>query len=262
MTNNFLSYILNNMKTIIEPVLKVVGLDPKESKVYEEILRNSKITIATLLKKVDIKRGDLYNVLKRLEDQKFIYSDPESKKLTYSASDPEVIERAIKINEKNLEEARNNLSVLFSLHNLSVGKPGIRFAEGIEGIKEIFNETLKAKTEIVGYADVDGWLTHLEKYVKWYGKERLRKNIKERIILPDTEQARKFMSTYDKKVTEVKFVPHNKFKFSLEMNVFDNKVIYVTLHEPFIAVLIEDKAIADTQRAIFELGWSQTSIYD
>ena len=247
------------MDNVVAWTLKTAGLDDKESLVYQEILRKGPVNIAVLLKITNIKRGDLYNVLKRLEERRLVNIVPKFKKLTYLATDPEIIEHDLKTKERHLAEAKENLSLIYSLYNLNMGKPGVRFAQGLEGIKEIFNETLKSKTEIVGYGDVDGWLTHLEKYTKWYGKERLRKNIKERIILPDTEQARKFMSAYDKTVTEVKFIPHDKFKFSLEINIFDDKVIYVTLHEPFIALLIEDKAIADTHRAIFELGWSQIS---
>jgi hypothetical protein len=59
-------------------------------------------------------------------------------------------------------------------------------------------------------------------------------------------------------MTRVKFIPHYKFKFALEMNIYDNKVAYTTFEEPLIAVVIEDKAIADTERAIFELSWANS----
>jgi len=246
---------------MLEAVLKAAGLDSKESQIYEGIVRSGRITVAALLESVPgIKRGDLYNVLRRLEGKKLIHPLPELKILTYSASNPEAVERAVRTNEKNIEEAKEHLSFLYSLYNLGVGKPGVRFAQGVEGIKELFNDTLNAKTEIVGYADLDGWLKYLQTYAVWYAAERRRKGIKERVIIPDTLNARNYMSAYNKEVTEVQFVPHEKFKFSLEMNVYDNKVLYVTFHEPFIAVLIESQAIADTQRAIFELSWANTQI--
>lgn len=248
------------MKTIIDPVLEMAGLDPKEAMVYEEILQNGKIAVLNIANNLNIKKGDLYNILGRLEKHKLIYPLKGYKRLTYSVSNPEIIERAITAKERNLEEAKTRLFNLFSIYNLNKGKPGIRFAEGLEGIKKIFNETLKSKTEIVGFADADGWLMHLPEYTKWYGAERIRRNIKERMIVPDTEMAVNYIKDYDKKVTEFKFIPHDKFKFSLEMDIFDNKVIYATLREPFIALLIEDKEIADTQRAIFELSWGSINI--
>lgn len=241
---------------MLEPTLKAAGLDPKETLVYEEILKNGKLSAAPILEILPIKRGDLYNILHRLERKKLIHQLPGVKKLTYSIRTPEMIEEAIRDNEKNLTEAKKQLSLLYSLFNLGMGRPGVRFAQGVEGIKEIFNETLTSKTEILSYADVDGWIKYLGNYAKWYAKERLEKGVKERVIAPDTPGAKKYLSDYDMSVTKVKFIPYLKFKFSMEMNIYDNKILYVTLREPFMAVLIENQAIADTQRAIFELSWS------
>lgn len=240
---------------MLEPILKAAGLDQKEAQIYEEIVRSGKTTVASLLGKTPVKRGDLYNVLRRLEARKLIYPVPEIKKLTYAAADPEAIERAVRANERAVDEAKERLSSLYSLYNLGMGKPGVRFAQGIEGVKEFFNDTLNARTEIVGYADVDGWMNHLEKYAIWYAAERRRRKIWERVIIPDTTIARRYLSTYNKEVTDIRFVPHEKFKFFLEMNIYDNKVLYVTFREPFISILVEDQAIADTERAIFELSW-------
>ena len=78
---------------MLEPILKAAGLDPKEAQVYEEIVRSGKTTVVSLLDKISVKRGDLYNVLRRLEGQKLIHALPEIKKLTYVASDPEAVER-------------------------------------------------------------------------------------------------------------------------------------------------------------------------
>jgi len=240
---------------MIAPVLQMAGLDSKEARVYEEILQNGKIAVLNILKNLDIKKGDLYNILGRLEDKKLIYPLPEYKRLTYSASNPEIIERAILEKEKDLEEAKGRMFELFSLYNLNKGKPGIRFAEGLEGVKKIFNETLKSKTEILAFADGEGWITHLPKYTKWYEGERIKRNIPERVILPDTKITTEYIKSYNTKVTEFKFIPHGKYNFSMEKDIFDNKVIYATLREPFIALLVEDKEIADTERAIFELAW-------
>jgi len=240
---------------MLEPLLQAAGLDPKEAQVYEQILRNGQESPATLLKTIPIKRGDLYNVLRRLDEKKLIYTLPKTKKLTYGALAPDTIEQSIKSQERVIKDVKEQISLLYSFYNLGVGKPGVRFAQGIEGIKEIFNDTLNAKTEIVGYADIDGWLTHLETYAVWYARERRRRKIRERVIIPDTPRAKEYITSYNKSMTEIKFVPHQKFQFSLELNVYDNKVAYVTFREPFISILIEDQAIADTQRAIFELNW-------
>ncbi|HEY4497453.1 MAG TPA: hypothetical protein VJC20_01700 [Candidatus Paceibacterota bacterium] len=99
-------------------------------------------------------------------------------------------------------------------------------------------------------------LKHLKKYASWYAVERRKRKIRERAIVPDTPTARKYLDAYNKEVTQIAFVLYSKYRFSLEMNIYDSKVTYVTFREPFISVLIEDKAIADTHRAIFEHNWA------
>ncbi len=240
---------------MLENVLKTIGLSPKEIKVYETLLQGGKSTPAQLLQKVNLKRGDLYNVLKKLEKKQLIYHLPEEKKLTYVPSPPEKAEQMLKHLERSVELAKSGLPLLYSLYNLGVGKPGIRFFQGIEGIKEVFNDSLTAKTEILAYSDNDGLLRTIKKYAIWYAAERRRRKIWERAIVPDTPVAKAYIASYDMAVTRIKFVPHETFKFSLEMNIYDNKVFYVTFREPYIAVIIEDQAVADTQRAIFELSW-------
>jgi sugar-specific transcriptional regulator TrmB len=243
-------------KGMLESVLRIAGLDQKEAQIYELILRYNKVNPAKILEKVPIKRGDLYNVLKRLENKRLIHPLPSEKKLTYVALSPDAIEESIKTKERTVEEAKAQLSSLFSLYNVGAGRPVFSFALGLDGIKEIFNDSLTTRTEILSYADVDGWMKHLKNYAVWYAAERRRKKIYERVIIPDTPMALKYMETYDLKVMAAKYIPHKKYKFALEMNIYDNKVTYVTLREPFVSILIEDQTVADTQRAIFEMNWA------
>lgn len=237
--------------------LQVADLNEKEALVYTHIVRSGKSTAADLLRATTVKRGDLYNVLRRLEEKRFIFALPDAKKLTYAASDPEVIERAVTAQERLVQDSKLELPLLFSAYNLASGKPGIRYFEGVEGIKEAYQDSLTATTEILAYADADGVLRVLgKKYAAWYAAERRRRKIRERLIVPDTALARRYFAGYDMAMTQHAFVPHEKFAFAAEMNIYDHKVFYTTFREPYIAVLIEDRAIADTQRAIFELGWS------
>lgn len=244
-----------------EPILETLGLDAKEARVYEHILHFGQSRVTPILRAVPIKRGDLYNVLRRLEQKKLIEPIKDIKKLTYTPTDPQALETLAKAKERKLTEAKDSIATLYGIYNLAMGKPGIRFFEGIDGIKQVLNDSLNATTEILAYSDIDGLLKHLRKYAVWYAAERRRKKIRERAIVSDTPVARKYLSGYNKEVTQIAFVPHTKYRFSLEMNIYDNKVFYATLREPFIAVLIEDKAIADTHRAIFEHNWASTVLY-
>ena len=146
-----------------------------------------------------------------------------------------------------------------SLYNLALGKPNVQFFEGIEEVKRAIFRSLSAHTEILAYSGIDNLVLHLKKYALWYAGERRRKEIHERSIIPDTPVALEYMKDYSRDVTEILFVPHKEVNFDMEINVYDNIVFYSTFREPFIAVMIEDKEIANAQRAIFELNWKWAS---
>jgi hypothetical protein len=49
-------------------------------------------------------------------------------------------------------------------------------------------------------------------------------------------------------------VPRDKFYFTTETNIYNDKVLIVSWKEKF-AVLVESKEIADAQKKVFELAW-------
>lgn len=240
---------------MIEKILETIGLDPKEAQVYEYILKKGESTVGELARKTELKRGDLYNVLERLKNKKVIAEVTEKKVKSYVVTDPESLEDLALGKKTAFEDAVRNLSQVRSLYNLTRGRPGVTFYEGIEGIQEVMKGSLEAKTEILSFEDIDGFHGAMPEFAKKYEKERQKRKLRERAIVPDTQTARTHFGSTPSPFREQLLVPHKLFPFTLELDIYDNKVFYVTFREPYIAVLIEDKAIADTQRAIFELCW-------
>lgn len=53
----------------------------------------------------------------------------------------------------------------------------------------------------------------------------------------------------------MKFIPEGKYKFENEINVYDDKVSIISPRDQ-VGVIIQNQAIADSQRALFELAYS------
>jgi sugar-specific transcriptional regulator TrmB len=240
---------------MLEGILSTMGLDEKEAKAYEQILKAGEATVRDILRALPYKRGDLYNVLRRLQEKGLILPVPERKVLAYAVTDPQVLDGLAAAKQREVADAKERLSEVRSMYNLALGRPGVRFYEGLEGIQEVMKDSLSAKGELLSYEDIDGLYRHLPQYAKWYEAQRVKNKIRERSIIPDTPMARSVLGSEPAAFRQQRFVPHKLFSFSLEMNIYDDKVFYVTFREPFIAVVIEDKGVADTQRAIFELTW-------
>jgi hypothetical protein len=125
----------------------------------------------------------------------------------------------------------------------------------VEKIKEAFEDTLTAEVEIIGYAvGTDAFKAVGQEYLKDYFRRRVAKNIKVRVIAPDDPDTLKVIAHDKEEMRESLVVPRDKFYFTTETNIYNNKIITVSWKEKF-AVIIESKEIADAQKKIFELAW-------
>ncbi len=188
----------------------------------------------------------LVNPLGETKIQKFVAENPD-KVIVY-------LENKIKDGEKKLKQAYNLLPELFSIYNIDE-KPKVKYYEGIERILEAFEDTLTAKVEIIGYAvGTDAFKAVGEEYLRNYFKRRVGKNIKVRVIAPDDPDTLKVTAKDKEELRESYVVPKDKFYFTTETNIYNNKVLIMSWKEKF-AVLIESKEIADAQKKVFELAW-------
>ena len=160
----------------------------------------------------------------------------------------------IKERQKAIAEV---LPELGSLYNANAAKPAIRFYEGLEALKQVFNETLELKKgeEILVYSSAESIHTYLgDVYVKNYLAQRKQKGIIQRAIAEDSLSAQEHLKHDKEELRQTRLVSKEFFPFSNEINIFRNKMLIIS-YKDFFGVVIESAEIAKTQKAIFELAW-------
>src|SRR3989338_7166277 len=84
---------------------------------------------------------------------------------------------------------------------------------------------------------------------------RKKLGIKRHLISIDTPYVRELAKNDNPEITERRIIDSDK-KFSVAVQIYDNKVTYITLEpDRSIGVIIEDKAIYEMQKIIFETLW-------
>jgi len=235
-----------------------LGFSDKEASVYLASLELGPATTAEISRLAKINRTTGYDILESLINDGLINPIGETKIQKFVAENPDKVilflENKIKQSEDRLKQAYDLLPELFSIYN-EKEKPKVKYYEGLERVKEAFEDTLSAKGEILGYAvGNDAFKAVGEKYLRNYFKKRVEKNIKIRLIAPDDIDSLKVVANNKYELRESLVVPKEKFYFSTETNIYNDKIITVSWKEKF-AVIIESKEIADAQRNIFELAW-------
>jgi sugar-specific transcriptional regulator TrmB len=238
--------------------LTELGFSDKEASVYLALLELGPATTAEISKTAGINRTTGYDILESLVSEGLINPIGETKIQKYVAENPDKVivflENKIKDSQDKLKKAYDLLPELFSVFN-EKEKPKVKYYEGVARIKEVFEDTLTAEKEILAYAVGTDMIQLLgDNYFQEYFQKRTAKNIKVKLICPDDPKSLEVISKDKEQLRETLVVPKERFYFTTETNIYNNKVIIVSWKEKF-AVLIESKEIADAQKKVFELAW-------
>ena len=235
-----------------------LGLTEEEANVYISILELGGSYASNIARKAQVNRATCYHTLDNLIKKGLVSSYTKGKVLWFNADDPKKI---IEIQEQKLQSAKTLIPHLLSISNTLAFKPKIRFYEGTEGVKTIFEDVLKSKTEVLGYTNIKALENLLPGYFKDYCRRKIERKIKTRYLSPETGEGvdiidQYYPKNYDRNFVEILLVNKDAFFFENEISIYENKVAVFSLkkEEP-MALLIESPSLAKSMRSIFDLAW-------
>lgn len=246
-----------------EKILQKTNLTSTQAEIMDYLLQTEESKASTIAAKIKKSRAIVYRDLEELIDLGLVKKKEKSNQITtFTAEHPSKLEKLMEQREKNLEndkkEFNNFLPDLVSAYNLNHNRPGIKFYEGDEGIKKVLEDTLESKTEIYTIADTGSIKGNIKKINETYVKQREKKEIKKRLIVPESAKDR-FEGGGDE-YTDIRFLNEDYYDFKTGMQIYDGKVSYQTLDaDNKIGVIIEDENIYTMHKLLFEYIWNSLS---
>lgn len=235
-------------------ILRMLGLSDAATKVYLAALELGEATIQDLSRKSGVKRTSIYNFIESLKQQHILLETKKGKRNVYSSAD---IDQVFEMGKLRLMEFQTILPELRAIQNRSPNKPRVTFHEGIEGIKELYANTLNEGKAIVGWSDYEYMKKGLgDRYFRYYPLERTKRGITFKSIARDSAAARESAKLDSERLRETKFITTGDLR--TEVNIYGNKVSLMSFRAitPF-AVLIEDPNIAETFRVAWNELWKR-----
>lgn len=242
----------------IEVILKNFGLSEKEIAVYLALVELGPSSVRGITAKSKVNRGTSYDILKSLMALGIVaYYNKESKQY-FVAEQPEKLLSAIDQKKEDLEEVRKNietsLPLIKTLFEKQGGKPSVKLYEGSKGIKQILEDVLSAgEKEYYLYSSSTAQdRKSVYEGMPDFSKKRIAKKISVKIIslgqggqLAGLDE-RKQMPTADKAINSTHEI------------IYAGKVAHISLdsNEDPVGVVIQNDAIYQTQKLIFEFNWS------
>lgn len=247
-----------------ESQLLSLGFSLKEARVYRALLELGRGTVSEIARNAGVNRTTGYDILDSLVGKGLAKTSGKEPKQEYAAEPPEkiidLLEARIEKTKSLLEEVKDLVPQLKSIHNIG-NRPRVRFYEGKEGLMEVYEDTLTSTEEIRAFATVDDMHRALPNYFPAYYKRRAKKGIKIRAIIPKTPVALERISHNKEELRESALIPPDKFYFSPEINIYDNKVMIASWREN-LGIIIESAEIADSLKKIYELAWAEAKRLD
>jgi HTH-type transcriptional regulator, sugar sensing transcriptional regulator len=237
-----------------------IGFSEKEAGVYLALLELGKRTVSPIARLANINRTTVYDILDSLAAKGLVSISGKEPLQEYVAESPDkilkLVQTGIEKKQAQLKQAEEIIPQLKSLHNVT-DRPQVRFYEGTEGMEQVYEDTLTSHETIRAYANVNEMHAALPHYFPKYYKRRTNKGIHIRAIIPSNQAGIERVSKDKEEARESALVPEDKFYFSPEINIYDNKIMIASWKEK-LGIIIESKEIADAMKTIYELAWAES----
>lgn len=248
----------------LSKTLTSLGLSEKETAVYLAVLELGRSTVTQISRKANINRTSGYDILDSLTHQGLVRASGKEPKQEYVAESPDnlltFLGKQLRETEDRIRAAKEFIPKLKIIHRIE-DRPQIKFYEGSAGLRQVYEDTLTSSEPIRAYAAVDDMHKGLLNYFPEYYKRRAGKGISIRAIVPETEAGRERAKSDAEEKREIAFVPADRYYFSPEINIYDNKVMIASWREK-LGVIIESSEIADAMKKIYELAWAEAKRLD
>ena len=232
-----------------------VGMKEEESRLYLAGLQMGSAPASHYAQKTKLNRVTAYNYLEEMVTDGHMTKILRDRTKWYTPISPDQL--LVETENKTMALSRS-LSDLRSLRGSLHRKPHVRYYEGMEGIHDIYNNTLTARGEIYNFANSKIIRTFWKEYDEEYVEERVKRGIFLKGIAPDENIGRQVQGMDRDSLREIRLVAQEDFPIQNEINIYDNKVAIINFsknEEDLFGVIIESKEVADTQKQIFEMAW-------
>jgi sugar-specific transcriptional regulator TrmB len=240
-------------------LLKTLGFSAKEADVYLTVLSGGPDSVRAIAVKAAVNRGTAYEILKSLVAQGAVSYYNKEKKQYFVAEPPEKLMNVLSSRIESLEKSKDSLEEalpeLKSLYDSGGTKPTVKLYEGESGVRTILEDVLETCADLgekayVAYSAA-GLRDALYESFPGFTKERIRRGVFVRVIALGG-------GGQEAELAERRWLTKKKEGAPTYTLIYGGKVAAVSFspsRKPQ-AVLIEDAAIADTQRIIFEYVWN------
>ncbi len=267
--NCYTPLMLANTDTIKTYFAKL-GLEPEIADIYIALHEHGPQTISELSRSSRVERTRIYRLVDSLLASNLIEVESHYKRGIIKAAPIANLHILINEKEQELKSLQDELGLIEQVlgrNSLSSPVTRVQFYQGREGIRQMFWNELRAKSEIVGYAYRIIDEPNGKKFMEHYWEEFHKRKLRQRLISGDEflkswdDANVTFGQGYSQRVDDIvyHYISPDVFPVTHACEIYDNVVMYCNWKDnELFGIEIYNQEIADAQRAMFEILWSRS----
>ena len=245
-------------------LLKPFGLNHEEADIYLYLLKNGSTTALKASRDLHISRTKVYRLLDKLQIKQLVQFKVDDRGMKFGATDPEKFSQIVIEKEQETEKLKKNLELLLpqleGLNQQSVKDSKIIYYKGIEGLKQVSWNALKAKG-LLRVFEVD----HISDFLPVEFAEQFREELVRRKITTYDLSNKKSLEAYTKvtdlikEYSQSRYINPEKLEIKFETLIYnDVYAIYSYKDGEIFCAEIYDQSLADMQKQLFDFIWDQS----
>ena len=239
-------------------IVKKAGLTDSQAKAYIALIEHSDVSPAELAEYIGETRTNAYAIIDKLLQYGLISKkEAVNYGARYNANHPSTLEALAenrrKALAKNEKQVKDNISSLIDYYYEHSEKPGTVTLQGLEGIKSVYNDTLKADDKIYLVRTLQDDRIIGTEFLYKYVRKRAEKGIKTCGIYPKGAGHIPYLADAKKLKIVPSYMPPNAYTAPVEINVYDDKVAFISYGDTQMATIIQSPPVAEAMKQLLEL---------
>ena len=240
--------------------LKKIGLSDRQAKVYIACLQLGKDTVFHISKTAQLKRPTTYLILDDLESLGLVSKTKKGNKTMYKAEKPKRLLTDLKIKQGLVEDILPSLNAIY---NVDPQKPNIKIAEGIYGVRSVYNGIFTylanhPQEELLIFGALKDAAQHFEEEVVNYFYQIMKNSQNPvREIGNDDHETRKYYrkSFKSNQKHDIRLIRKEGLFQNTDNMIYGNTLVIFSVDEQIFATIIESPHIVKTYKTLFEMAW-------
>lgn len=246
----------------LKDIIKKLGLSDREIEVYLALVKMGPTTASHLGDRVGLPRQTVYSLLQRLMEEEFV-EQSDRRGVKHFFADPEALVALVDKKKRRLEESKTELERelprLLAQTNPERSFPKLKYYEGVNGLKRLFEEILKlyhrglSKT-FRGYG-INMFHQYLGDYLYEFVKKRGKYGVTTKLFIadaPDDFGVDNNQGLGGREIKKINMPPQEAGVYIVGDNV------YLFSYKDSVGVTVKNKAIATLLKTTFDDHWTKS----